>query len=88
MSIDFPQKDMKRAERRKKKALRYKQAKEVALTLFPVFADDEWQKEREEWARKHADNLKGCSCWMCCNPRRLNKETLQEKKFKESIKCE
>lgn len=86
MSIDFPQKDLKRAERRKRKALRYMKAKDVAERLFPMNADEEW---RENWAKRHTDNLKGCSCWMCCNPRRsLKQETLQEKKFKENIWCD
>ena len=85
MSIDFPQKDMKRAERRKKKAMRYKQAKEVAHQLFP--GHPEWE---EQWAVRHADNMKSCACWMCQNPRRWSKksDTLQEKKFKESPWCD
>ena len=84
MSIDFPQKDMKRAERRKKKALRYKHAKEIAHTIYP--GHPEWE---EEWAKRHADNMKSCACWMCQNPRRsFKQETLQEKKFKESMWCD
>ena len=87
MSIDFPQKDMKRAERRKKKALRYKHAKEIAHQLFPDLpVDRNWE---EEWAKRHADNMKSCACWMCQNPRRsFKQETLQEKKFKESMWCD
>lgn len=75
---------MKRAERRKRKALRYRHAKEIAHQIFP--GKPEWE---EEWAKRHADNMKACSCWMCCNPRRsLKQETLQEKKFKESMWCD
>jgi len=87
MSIDFPQKDKKRAERRKAKALRYKQAKEVAHNMWPGFPhDEEWE---EQWAKRHADNMKACSCWMCGNPRKqFHKETLQEKKFKETPWCD
>lgn len=25
----------------------------------------------ERWARARRDNFTICSCWMCCNPRRL-----------------
>ena len=84
MSIDFPQKDLKRAERRKRKALRYMKAKDVAKQLFPESTD--WI---DGWAKRHADNMKSCACWMCKNPRKsFKEETLQEKKFKESIWCD
>lgn len=87
MSIDFPQKDMKRAERRKAKANRYKQVKDIAHRILPPSVrDTEWE---EQWAKRHTDNLKSCSCWMCGNPRKtFRDETFQEKKFKQSWKCD
>jgi hypothetical protein len=41
----------------------------------------------EEFVNTHADNLKSCSCNMCCSPRKSNivkggsKLTMQERKF-------
>jgi hypothetical protein len=56
----------------------------VAKQLFPASAD--WV---DDWAKRHADNMKACGCWMCKNPRKsFKEETLQEKKFKESIWCD
>ena len=84
MITDFPQKDKRRAIRRKEKQKRLREAKEIAHRIFPDHP--EWE---EQWAKRHADNLKACSCWMCGNPRRVfHDETLQEKKFSESMKCD
>ena len=88
MSIDFPQKNKKRALRRKEKHNKVDRAREIAHQLFPDLpVDKEWE---EQWAVRHADNMKSCACWMCQNPRRWSKksETLQEKKFKESPWCD
>ena len=80
------EKSKKRALRRKFKQRKIERAKKVAHRLFPGLHDPLWE---EEWALRHADNLKSCSCWMCGNPRKtLHQETLQEKKFKESIWCD
>jgi hypothetical protein len=58
-----------RAERRFKKTLMKKKAKEV----YP------WMSE----AVKLADHLKSCSCLMCGNPRKWWKEpSLSERRFK------
>lgn len=58
-----------RAERRFKKDLMKKRAKEV----YP------WMTE----PHKLADNLKSCSCFVCGNPRKWWRDpTLSEKKFK------
>ncbi len=32
------------------------------------------------WARKNADHLRDCSCFLCCHNRRTNGLTLQEKR--------
>lgn len=32
------------------------------------------------WVVRHADNLKACSCWMCCNRRKIEGLTLQEQR--------
>lgn len=86
MSMDFPIKNKKRADRRKEKIDKFRHAKEVADHLFSKWPEGE--KWKTNWAKRHTDNLKACSCWMCCNPRRIGEITIQEKKFKEAIKCE
>lgn len=37
----------------------------------------------EQAAPRWADNMKKCSCWMCCNPRRNGELTLQEERFNQ-----
>lgn len=32
------------------------------------------------WARKNADHLRNCSCFLCCHNRRANGLTMQEKR--------
>lgn len=91
MNMDFPKKDLKRAERRKDKSRKYMKAKCVAEAIFGPYADKD---KCEYWAKRNADNLKSCGCSMCRNPRREFKEdTFQEKKFKEyffrdSMECD
>jgi hypothetical protein len=34
---------------------------------------------RDAYARRNADHLARCSCWMCGNPRRLGEKTLKER---------
>jgi hypothetical protein len=74
------EKNKKRAERRKAEAKKLRDALNVAKNIFRYpknFPDSEkWQME---WARRHANNLKKCSCWMCCSPRENGELTIQEK---------
>ena len=79
------EKNKKRAERRAQKERMLRKALKKAEMFY---ASDDFEEWKKRWAVRHADNLKSCSCWMCCNPRRYGEETLQEKKFKESFKCE
>lgn len=82
------EKNKKRATRRAARQKKLRKAIKVVNRLY-IGGDQEWQGWKEDWARRNADNLKGCSCFMCCNPRHAyNKKTLQEKRFQESIKCE
>lgn len=82
MSMDFPQKNKKRAERRRQKKLKYIRALKVAKRINP-HADETWY---DRWATRSADNLTVCSCHMCGNPRKHFKDaTMQEKKWKISI---
>lgn len=81
MDDDFPTKNKVRAKRRffkqkfKRKAanfIQHVQLHGIRNSLDGTFI--------EQWAARHADNLKSCSCWMCGNPRRwLKKPTIQEK---------
>lgn len=59
-------KDQKRADRRKQKDKKKKQAREI----YP------WDDEAE----KLADHIKNCSCYACRNPRRDGEKTRQELK--------
>lgn len=38
---------------------------------------------RDSFARRTADHLAKCSCWMCGNPRRLGERTLKERAVEE-----
>ena len=45
----------------------------------------------ERWSRARRDNFSICSCWMCCNPRRLRYSngpalTVQELRAAESFR--
>jgi hypothetical protein len=43
----------------------------------------EWgvfEAEMMLWARKNADHLRKCSCFLCCHNRRTNGLTMQEKR--------
>lgn len=46
------------------------------------------QNDLQHFVNKRRDNMKGCSCWMCGNPRNNWKErlTLQELKHLDSEK--
>jgi len=81
----FPEKNKSRAERRIAEAKKFKKAMKVADDIFQYTDDQEWKLA---WVRRHMNNLKACSCWMCCNSRANGEITVQEKKFKESLKCE
>lgn len=82
-TLEFPQKNKKRALRRKEKHRKVEEAQMIANKIFKDHPD--WA---ENWAKRHADNMKSCSCWACGNPRKMFlDDTLQEKKFKESIRC-
>ena len=82
----FPEKNKIRGERRKEEQKKFKKAMKVADEVFRYSdGNEEWKLE---WARRHTNNLKACSCWMCCGQRANGQITVQEKKFKESLKCE
>lgn len=67
-----------------------KKAYKKARKFYETFSYME-EKDLDRLAKKHGDNLKVCSCWMCCSPRKLygnSKEgkTLQE--IKNLYNCE
>lgn len=77
------EKNKKRAIRRAQKARMLRKAQEASRLTW-LSSDEKWSEWKEQWARKHADNLAKCSCWMCGNPRKYwNQKTLQEKKFSQ-----
>jgi hypothetical protein len=73
------EKNKKRALRRHHREKKYKHVKKVADEIFKLWPDrPEW---KENWIKRNTDNLKPCSCAMCCNMRKLGVKTLQEIKF-------
>ena len=82
------EKNKKRADRRAHKKRMQHKAKEV-IDLVWRDGSNEWEEWKNRWAVRHADNLKGCSCWMCCNPRKYGELTMQEKRISQREKfCE
>jgi hypothetical protein len=78
--MDFPNKNRKRAMRRHHRQRIYKKSKVIAKRTFAIL--EHWI---DPWAKRNMNNRKKCSCWMCCNPRRIkgkSNETLQEVKHK------
>ena len=50
--------------------------------MFSDFSDE----ARKYWASRKFNHLKGCSCWMCGNPRRyLGERTIQERRRLEAL---
>lgn len=85
MSMDFPYKDKKRAKRRADKERRRRQELRKIDHQYssPATWFNNFEQWREDYARRHADNPKSCSCWMCCNPRKYGQLTLQEKRVSQ-----
>ncbi len=81
---DFPTKDKKRAERRYQKERLAKRTRKIVESWFPGYKEKEPEKFEElveHKTKRLTDNLKGCGCWMCRNPRKeFGEETFQEKK--------
>ena len=90
MSMDFPHKDKKRAQRRAQKE---RKQHNLSKKLDHQYSDpnsrspnfDQW---KEDYIRRHAGNPASCSCWMCQNPRRIFKDklTIQEKRISQREK--
>ena len=81
------EKNKKRAQRRKAEAKKLRKALLVADKIFRL--SDDMSDWKLQWARKHANNLKACSCWMCCSPRENGKLTMQERRVNQREKyCE
>lgn len=63
----------KRAIRRAHKIRMIEHAKRIYKYIF--------NNKDEEQAKKNADHLASCNCWMCKNPRKVfNDPTMQEKR--------
>ena len=81
----FPVKNKIRAERRKEKIKKINRVEEIKKQYSYWLSEE----QIKNWAKKNADNRQPCSCMMCSNPRKAFKKlTLQEKKAKESMKCD
>ena len=56
---------------------------------FFMYQNYFWSEEEKlEHQRKVAETRKPCSCWMCGNPRRhqKDKKTMQEKRFEQAVR--
>jgi hypothetical protein len=73
---DFPVKNKKRADRRSKKFKMREKAEQISRRWYPTY-DESFH---ENWSVKHADNLKNCSCHMCCNRRSVEGKSIQERR--------
>lgn len=86
-TLDFPQKNKKRALRRMQRQRKIDRAIKVAENHF-WDADPAW---KSLWAKRHADNMKSCGCWMCNNPRKvfhqLSFDQIKQKE-KERLSCD
>lgn len=83
------EKNKKRAERRKAEAKKLRKALHIADNIFRLSSSPNIETWKKEWARKHANNLKACSCWLCCSPRENGELTMQEKRVNQREKyCE
>lgn len=79
------EKNKKRAQRRFHQKRMLHKAEDIARTIFPDVANrwEGWETWKAEWARRHANNLKACSCWLCCSPRENGEPTMQEKRVNQ-----
>lgn len=79
------EKNKKRAQRRFHQKRMLRKAENIARTIYPDVSNrwEEWEKWKAEWARRHADNLKACSCWLCCSPRENGELTMQERRVNQ-----
>lgn len=75
-----------RAQRRHDRARMYKKARMIQLSIWTMDQSEEYL----QWAAcRIRDNLKICSCQMCCNPRRSKwlpndeQKTIQERRADE-----
>lgn len=76
---------MSRALRRFHRKRMYDHARFIIETFWFAWITKQEQMPKQEIHKivsRHRDNMKMCSCWMCCNPRRSgrgkNKLTFQE----------
>jgi len=87
---DFPTKNRKRAKRRYMKQKMKSKARKIAKYVWgwgTRYRDAWYDEERvNHFACHAADNLKLCSCEMCCNPRRHGEKTMQERRMEESFR--
>jgi hypothetical protein len=56
--------------------------------VTPAFTNEELQKARLKWAQHMYQNLKSCSCAMCCNARRSPYNKGKHKLTRQEVKAE
>lgn len=77
---DFPTKNRRRAWRRHMKMKMRQKARKIGKY---VWGHSEDQCRKDEYL---ADNLKKCSCQLCCNLRKIEGMTLDEKRNEFSFR--
>lgn len=85
MYDDFPTKNLRRAQRRKQRQKKVDKAEKIFESRY---ASDKLNKRYvRDWAVRHADNLKSCSCRLCRNKssEKSHKEKIAEIDEKEQI---
>jgi len=80
MYDDFPIKNKKRDMRRHQRHVKVKKARDFAERIY-LSNSEFYENYKDEYARKNADNMAPCSCWMCQNQRKVSGEkTVQERR--------
>lgn len=77
MYDDFPEKNKKRNIRRKQKQKKIQKAEDIFSQRYHM--DKLNERYTHDWAIRHADNMKSCSCYMCGNRRKYEGESRKEK---------
>lgn len=77
-----------RALRRHHHDRMYRRARHIFRYVWWSGKHEDSEHDEHIRARRMANNMKICSCWMCCNPRNAfgrNERTIQELKAEDSF---
>jgi len=78
---DFIDKDRKRAIRRIQKAKKKKKWEKIIESQH--WLDNVDEELKKKWINIYSDTSKPCSCDKCCNRRKIEGPTRQERQFNE-----